>query len=252
MVKQVGGDTVSVITLADADTDAHAYQPKPADSKALANAKMVFINGLGFEGWIDRMIKSSGFRGDKVVLSTGAKTSNDDPHAWQDLANGRVYVRNIADALTKAMPEKADYIKSRAQKYDAELAALDERIHKELSAIPENNRKIITSHDAFGYFGRAYGVKFLSPVGVSTEAEPSAASVAKLIEQIKTEKVGIVFVENMSSPKLITRISKESGAQMGGELYSDALSSSNGPAPTYIAIFDHNLRLMLDAMKAIK
>lgn len=254
MAKQVGGETVSVTTLVGPDADAHAYRPKTADSKALAKSRIVFMNGLGFEGWMDRMIKSSGFKGDAVVVSKGIvprqldEENASDPHAWQNVANARIYVNNIAAALIKAMPEKAAYIKIRADKYSAEIAVMDKAIQAAIARIPEKNRKIITSHDAFGYFGKAYGVKFLAPVGISTESQPSAANVAKLIKQIKAENVKTIFVENMSSPKLIKRISKESGAKMGGELYADALSSANGPAPTYLDMMRHNLILIKGAM----
>lgn len=255
MAQQVGGDAVAVKILVGPDSDTHTYQPTPADVKAVTDADLIVINGLGFEGWMGRLIQSSGYKGKIVVASEGVKSrtmdeNETDPHAWQDLANGRIYAQNIATALTQALPKQAAIIKTRALRYDAEIAKMDQYVRTELAAVPPARRKIITSHDAFGYFGAAYDILFLAPVGMNTEAEPSAAGVAKLIEQIKAEKVKTVFIENMSNPKLIQQIARDSGAQMGGALYSDALSAANGSAPTYLAMFKNNVPKMKAALSA--
>jgi zinc/manganese transport system substrate-binding protein len=255
MAQNIGGDAVEVKALVGPDSDTHTYQPTPEDAKALADADLVLVNGLGFEGWIQRLIEASGYRGMIAMASKGVKTrtmvgegepqtaspkEKTDPHAWQDLANGRIYAKNIAAALEQAMPAEADAIHERAAIYDAALGKMDSYVREQFADIPAAQRKIITSHDAFGYFGAAYGIAFLAPVGVSTEAEPSASDVARLIEQIKAERVKQVFIENMTNAKLIEQIGKDTGARIGGTLYADALSAANGPAPTYLDMFRNN------------
>ncbi|MBI3418638.1 MAG: metal ABC transporter substrate-binding protein [Proteobacteria bacterium] len=256
MVKQMGGDAVSVRTLVGSDADTHTYQPTPEDSKALASAQVIFVNGLSFEGWIDRLIPASGTKAKVIVASQGVTPRRmvdedkggktvADPHAWQNAVNGRIYVKNIAAALEAALPSSAAEIRARAAKYDSEIVQADAWVKKEIGVVPKARRKIITSHDAFGYFGAAYGVTFLAPEGVSTEAEPSAAQMARLVEQVKKEKVKFLFFENMANKKLIEQIARETGAQMGGTLYSDALSAE---APTYLEMFRNNVPKLVEAM----
>ena len=256
MVQQIGGDAVSVTTLVGADSDTHTYQPSPDDAKTITHAKLVFVNGLGFEGWMDRLVSASGYHGKMIVASAGvqSRTMDDDgktitdPHAWQSLANGHIYVHNIAAALEAAAPIKAEDIAARAAKYDAEISAKNAWVKKQFADIPVAQRKIITSHDAFGYFGAAYSVKILAPQGYSTESEPSAQDVAKLIDQMKSEGIKTVFLENMSNPRLIEQIGKDAGAKVGGTLYSDALSKQGEAAPTYLQMFDNNVPKMKAAM----
>jgi len=256
IVKNVGGDRVDVTTLVGPDGDAHVFEPTPTDARAVAAADVVFVNGLGLEGWMDRLIQSSGYKGPVVVATRGVAarsmdedgTEVTDPHAWQDLGNGRVYVGNIADALAAADPADAAAYRAAATAYDAEIAAKDQWVRTELAAITADRRKIITSHDAFGYFGAAYGVTFLAPVGVSTEAEPSAAGIAQLIRQIKSEGIKVVFFESMTSPKLVETLASEAGARVGGTLYSDALSPPGGPADSYLKMFDNNVPELKAAM----
>jgi zinc/manganese transport system substrate-binding protein len=256
IVKNVGGERVVVTTLVGPDGDAHVFEPTPADARAVAAADLVFVNGLGFEGWMDRLIKASGYRGPLVVASDGVQSRTmdedgrtvTDPHAWQDLGNGRRYVETIAAALAAADPAAASAYRATAATYEAELAAKDQWVRDELAGVPAERRKIITSHDAFGYFGAAYGVTFLAPVGVSTEDEPSAAGMARLIRQMKKEGVRVVFFENMTNPKLIETLASEAGARVGGTLYADALSPPAGPADTYLKMFDNNLPQLKAAM----
>lgn len=265
LAKQVGGDLVRVTTLVGPDEDAHAYTPTPRDSKALAEAELVVENGLGMEGWVNRLVSGSGFKGHFVVASEGvtprqmdAEEEEDhghaasgnvtDPHAWQDIANVRIYVKNIAAGLAKARPEEASAFRAKAADYDAKLVELDAWVRAELGSIPAGQRKVITSHDAFGYFSAAYGVTFLAPQGVSTEVTPTATQVAKLVEQMKTEKVRRVFFENMASPKLVKQLAKDGGADVGKPVYSDALSKASGPAATYAAMFRHNVAQFKEAM----
>lgn len=270
MIQTVGGDDIELITLVGPNKDAHSYQPTPNDVKALAGADIIAINGLKFEGWMTRLITASGSKAKLLVTSAGVRprvmTQEEahghahhheahkgdvvvDPHAWQDLRNSALYVKNIAAALIAARPEIEAPVQKRAEAYLEEIKKLDQELREAFSAIPETQRKVITSHDAFGYFGAAYGVTFLSPAGLSTEDEPSAAGVARLIEQIKAEKVSKLFVENAVSPRLIEQLAKDTGAALGGALYADTLSGPSGPAPTYLALMRHNANLMLGAMR---
>lgn len=259
MVKNVGGDLVAVTVLVGPDADTHTYSPTPEDAKKVAQADLVVMNGLHLEGWIDRLVQASGCKAPVVIASAGITplTMDDedgggakvtDPHAWQDLENGMRYVENIRAGLCAADPAHAgDYAKN-AEAYRAKLAAMHAWVRDAFARIPEARRKVITSHDAFGYLGHAYGVTLLSPMGVSTESEASAKNVAELIRQIKKEKVTALFVENMTDPRLMEGITRETGVKAGGELFSDALSAPDGPAPTYLDMFRHNVTLMTQAM----
>lgn len=263
MVKNVGGHRVEVTTLVGPNGDAHVYEPTPTAAKAVSQADLVVVNGLGMEGWMDRLIKTSGYRGPVVVATKGIKpremTAQEepgakpahkiDPHAWQNLANGRIYVDNIAQGLSSVDPAGAAIYQANAAAYQARLADLDQWVKTEFAAIPKAKRRLITSHDAFGYLGAAYGLTILSPMGVSTESEPSAGGVAQLIRQIRKEKITAVFIENVSDPRLVQQIGQESGVTLGGELYSDALSKPDGPAPTYMDMFKNNVPKMAAAMR---
>ncbi|MBC3953923.1 metal ABC transporter substrate-binding protein [Pseudomonas triticifolii] len=257
MVSTVGGDRVHVKSLIGPNGDPHVYEPTPTDAQALRNADLTFVSGLHLEGWMDRLIKASGYKGQPVVLSNGIKTRSmdedgkriTDPHAWNSAANGVIYVRNIVTALKKADPDGASVYQTNGDRYIAQLQTLDQYARDQIKAIPKANRKILTSHDAFGYFGDAYGVTFLSPLGFSTESEASAADVSKLIRQIKAEHVSAYFFENSGDPRLVKQIAEASGAQPGGELYVEALSPSDGPAATYAQMFRYNVDTLVAAMK---
>ena len=280
-VKQVGGDRVAVTTIVGTNGDAHVYQPTPADAKAVAAAKVVFVNGLGFEGWMDRLIKASGTKATIVVATKGitprVRTATEpqdddekdaghgkkgkeahaghehgpiDPHAWQSIANAKVYVANVRDGLIAADPDGRDVYTANAAAYTAKLDALETEVKSALAKIPAEQRRIITSHDAFGYFGEAYGLELVAPEGVSTESEASAKDVGRIIRQIKAQKIPAVFVENVTDPRLIQRIAKESGAKVGGTLYSDALSDDKGPASTYIDMMHSNVRELSSALSS--
>lgn len=257
MVSRVGGDRVAVTTIVGPNADTHVYEPKPSDAAAVAGADIFFINGLGFEGWMDRFVESTGYTGQLVVASGGVATHEmdedgeevTDPHAWQSLTNGVLYIENIAKGLCAVDAAGCDTYTKNATAYAAELTALDATVREELEAVPTERRKVITTHDAFGYFAEAYGVTFLAPEGISTDAEPSAADVAKLIIQIRSEGVHALFVENMSDPRLVQQIADETGVKLGGELYADALSPPDGPAATYLDMFRHNVDLLIPAME---
>jgi zinc/manganese transport system substrate-binding protein len=251
-VTAVGGDRVAVTTLVGSDGDAHVYQPTPADGRKIAQAKLIFVNGLGFEGWLERLIAAAKSKGTIVTLGKGvaARPGEDgtDPHAWQDVANAEIYVKEIRDSLVSADPQGAETYQARASDYLARLAALDAEIVKALDAIPKERRRVVSTHDAFGYFSARYGVAFIAPQGVSTEAEASARDIARIIDAVKTNKVGAVFLENISDPRLAKRIAAETGARIGGTLYSDALSEPREGGANYIDMMRHNVGELTKAL----
>ena len=256
-VKQVGGDRLEIQALVGPNGDAHVYHPTPEDAKTLAGAKVIVTNGFGFEGWMERLIKASGTKAPTVVATKGVKprkTDDDhghgdvDPHAWQSVPNAKIYVANLRDALAAADPAGKAAYEGNAVAYLAKLDALDAEVRAMVAKIPADRRKIITTHDAFGYFASAYGVAFIAPQGVSTESEVSARDVAKIITQIRKQKIPAVFLENISDDRLLKRIGQESGARIGGTLYSDALTDEKGPAPTYIDMIRHNVKQLSAAL----
>lgn len=256
-VHNVGGDRVGVGALVGPNGNAHVYAPSPADARKLAEAKVVVTNGLGFEGWISRLVKASGTKAAMVVATKGIKPRSgkdehghgpNDPHAWQSVANAKVYVVNVRDALIAADPAGKELYSSNAVAYLAKLDALEQEVRTAIGRIPAERRRLITSHDAFGYFEADYGVAFIAPQGVSTEAEASAKDVAAIITQIKRRNVSAVFLENVTDPRLVQRIASETGAKIGGTLYSDALTEPNGDAPTYVDLIRHNVKQLTTAL----
>lgn len=251
-LREVGGDRVSVTTIVGPDGDAHVYQPSPADGRRIAQAKVIFVNGLGFEGWLERLISVAKTKGTVVTLGKGVAARKDeegaDPHAWQDVANAKIYGNEIRDALVAADPEGAESYKANAAAYLAKLDALDAEIVKTLDAIPTDRRRVVSTHDAFGYFSARYGVEFIAPQGVSTESEASARDIARIIDAVKQHKVGAVFLENVADPRLAKRIAAETGARVGGMLYSDALSDAKGDGANYIDMMRHNVRELAKAL----
>ncbi len=271
LVRQVGGERVAVTTLVGPDGDAHVYSPTPADAKTLAAAKLIVVNGLNFEGWMTRLIKSSGAKGRIATATAGIAplqaqaddhghgkkdrhghnhAGGADPHGWQSIPNAKIYVANIRDALSAADPAGKTAYEANAAAYLGQLDAVEAEIRAAVARIPADRRKAITSHDAFGYFVKAYGIAFIAPQGVSTEAEASARDVARIIRQVKAEKIPAVFLENVTNPRLIEQIARETGAKIGGRLFSDALSAQDGPAGTYIAMMKHNISQIEKALGA--
>ena len=256
LTRNVGGDRIEVTALVGPNGDAHVYQPKPADAKQLGAARLILVNGLGLEGWIDRLIKASGTKAPVIVAAKGITLQKmheegrigPDPHAWQSIANAKIYVANIRDALIGVDPGYASAYRANAENYTGELDELDKDVRTEIAKIPPERRQIITTHDAFGYFGTAYGFRFIAPEGVSTETEASARDVAKIIRQIKASNIPAVFLENVTDPRLVRTIASESGAKIGGTLYSDALSLAGGPAATYIDMMRNNIRELSAAL----
>ena len=286
--KNVGGDRVEITTLVGPDGDAHVYEPRPADAVAVSKAGVVLVNGLEFEGFLKRLIDTSGTKAPVVELTKGVeplKLSEEpaghahpeaeeeeghdhkaeeaghdhgheghhhhgefDPHAWQSIKNAEIYVKNIAGAFCEVDKAGCATYTANSEAYIAKLAALNEKVKTEIAAIPPEKRVIITSHDAFGYFEHAYGLNFLAPEGISTESEASAADVAKLVDQVKHDKASAIFVENITDKRLIDQIASETGLKVGGTLYSDALSTADGPAPTYIDMINHNIQTIKAAV----
>ncbi|KWV54132.1 metal ABC transporter substrate-binding protein [Bradyrhizobium macuxiense] len=252
MVRNVGGDRVDVIALVGPGGDPHVYAPTPADAKKVAAAKLLVINGLGFEGWLPRLLQASGSKAPIMVATKAIMPrkmgGHDDPHAWQSVANAKIYVANIRDGLIAADPGDASVFKANADAYLAKLEALDREVREAVAKIPQQRRKVISTHDAFGYFADTYGVTFFSPLSVSTDSEPSARDIAAIIAQIKDAKIPAVFLENISDPRLIRQIAAETGAKVGGTLYSDSLTGENGDAPTYIDMVRHNIKALTSAL----
>jgi zinc/manganese transport system substrate-binding protein len=256
-VSNVGGERVALATLVGPNGDVHAYAPTPGDVKTIAAANVVLVNGLGLEGWLDRLVAASGTHAGVVVASQGitprrGMRSRDhfasDPHAWQSVANAKIYVGNIRDGLIAVDAPANETFEANAAAYLAALDKLDAEIKAAIETIPAARRKVITGHTAFGYFGDAYGIEFIAPEGLSTEAEPSAGDVARLIEQIRRENIPAVFMENIADPRLLQRIAEETGTRIGGILYSDALSPPDGPAGSYIAMMRSNVRELTTAL----
>lgn len=249
LVRVVGGERVSVTTLVGPNEDAHAFEPKPVDAKVILASQLLVSNGLNFEPWAKKLATSAGYKGESVLASKGVNTLGGDPHAWQNPNNVALYVRNIAAGLSKVDAAGAASYQANAEAYVTELQTLDTWAKAQFAAIPLAKRKVITSHDAFGYFAAHYQIKFLSPQGVNSEAQPSAKQVAQLIRQIQREKIRAVFVENMSNPKLIAQLSQDAGATVGASLYSDALSAPDQPGATYLQMMRHNITQLAAGMK---
>jgi zinc/manganese transport system substrate-binding protein len=260
LAKNVGGDRVDMTTLVGPNSDIHVYTPTAADAQSVRSARLLIINGLGLEGWLPRLIESSGSKASVVTASDGIvprkveegnhhrAAGSTDPHAWQSVTNVEVYVANIRDAMIAADPASAEIYKANASAYLAKLAALDHDVRETIAKIPADRRKVISTHDAFGYFAASYDIAFLAPQGVSTDSEPSARDIATIVTQIKTQKIPAVFMENISDHRLIRQIASEAGAAVGGTLYSDSLTDGEGEAPTYIDLIRHNVAAITKAL----
>jgi zinc/manganese transport system substrate-binding protein len=258
LAEEIGGSDVAVTSLVGPDSDAHAFEPRPDQARLLSQARLFIVNGLGLEGWLLRLTGSAQYRGPVIVATegitpittteTGDATPSPDPHAWQDPHNATVYAANIAHALAVADPAHAEAYRRRLGEYQAKLDALDRHVRDELAAIPAEKRRVITNHDAYAYYGKAYDITFLAPEGISTDSEPSAKAIAELVRQIRRERIKTLFIENISDARLVEELARETGAAPGPPLYSDALSGPNGPAPTYIRMIEYNTAALKDGM----
>ena len=258
LAEEIGGSDVAVTSLVGPDSDAHAFEPRPNQARLLSQARLFIVNGLGLEGWLLRLAGSAQYRGPVIVATegiipittteTGDAMPSPDPHAWQDPHNATVYAANIAHALAVADPAHAEAYRRRLGEYQAKLDALDRHVRDELAAIPAEKRRVITNHDAYAYYGKAYDITFLAPEGISTDSEPSAKAIAELVRQIRRERIKTLFIENISDARLVEELARETGAAPGPPLYSDALSGPNGPAPTYIRMIEYNTAALKDGM----
>ena len=266
LVREVGAERVTVTSLVGPDADAHGFNPAPSDARALARADIVFVNGLGFEGWLDRLIRASGTKAPVVVASKGIRAIDGpdrrdhahgpeahadphaDPHAWQSVPNAKLYIEAIREGLSRIDPIHAAFYDANAAAYAEKLDALDAEVRATIAAIPEAQRRIITTHDSFGYFTHAYGLRFVAPQGLSTASEPGPAEIARIIRQIRAERIPAVFLESVADPRLMQQIARESGAKIGGKVFSDALSGADGPAPSYLEMMRSNLRAFREAL----
>jgi zinc/manganese transport system substrate-binding protein len=264
MVRQIAGDRVVLRVLAGPEMDAHLFQPRPSEAEAIRGADLVVRNGLGFEPWLDRLLRSTAYRGPVATASEGITPRRadptasghghshgqgaPDPHAWQDLRMAQSYARLIGTGLAAADPAGATALREAAESYAARLGALDAWVRERIAAVPPERRLVITSHDAFGYFGAAYGVRFLAPQGPGAEAQPSAAAVAALVRQIRAAGVSAVFIEGPGSQTVMERLARDAGVRVRGRLYADTLSAPDGPAPGFEAMVRHNLALLVPAM----
>ncbi len=256
MVREVGGPAVEVMSLVGPDADAHVFEPTPRDAQRVARAQLIVANGLRYEGWIERLIAASGYRGKVVVASDGVaprQTGRDgiDPHAWQDLAHAKRYVANIRAALVAAAPQHGAGIELRAADYLRRIDALDRETRARIARLPAERRRVITAHDAFGYFAEAYGIEFIAPRGWTTGSEPSAEAVARIVRQVREQRAAALLVENISDPRLVERIAREARVNVGGSLYSDALSAPGTAADTYLRLFAHNVDTLVAALAPV-
>lgn len=255
MTRAVGGEHIQLNNLVGPDSDAHTYETTPDDARAVRQAQLVVENGLGFEPWLDRLVKSTETRAQVIQASHGVIPRSleedgqtiPDPHAWNNLANADIYVDNIAKALEKLDPANAADYRRNAEAYLKQAHELLAYAKDKLGNLPADRRTLVTSHDAFGYLGQAYGLKLLAPQGLSTEREASATEVAELIRQIREQHIRAVFVENIKDPRLMQQIAEESGAKIGGTLHSDALASE-GPASTYLGLYRSNVDTLYQAL----
>ena len=248
MAARVAGDRIELTVLVGPDSDAHVFQPSPRQARAVAKARLFITNGLGFDAWSSRLMNSTGSRARLVVAAPINLPVPRNPHAWQDVRIAISYVENVTGALTKADRNNAAFFERNSAAYIQELRALDGAMRLAFARIPQDRRRVITTHDAFGFLGLAYGIQFVAPLGISTESQASAKGVAALISQIGRENISAIFVENISDARLIRQIARETGVSIGGKLYSDALSKADGPASTYIAMMRHNAKLLTAAM----
>ena len=252
--KHVGGERIELVTLVGADQDAHIFQPTPADIQKLARTRLFFINGLGFEGWLKRLQQASRYNGKVVTVTHGIEPlaikhdDHNDPHIWQDPVRVKQMIGNIAEALSAADPAGATYYRTRATDYRMKIDALLLWAQNEIASVPAAKRVVLTSHDAFGYLGQRFGIRLISPQGVSTETEASARDVARLIRQMKQSGIRAVFMENISNPRLTEQIARETGARPGPKLYSDALSR-NPDAAGYLGMYRYNITTLVAGMR---
>ena len=252
ITKELGGEHINIINLVPRNNDAHMYIPTPSDAAAIDKADLIIFNGLGFEGWIYRLLEDADGRGVQLNASRGVDfIMNDnevDPHAWQSFQNIKIYVINISEMLIMLMPQFSEYLLNRQKVYLKKLDDLENELNRKISKISISKRIVVTSHDAFGYLGREFNIKFLAPQGFSLDVEATAKDVAAVVDQIRNKQVSAIFVENINNPKLLNTIAKEANVEVGGRLYSDALSEIDGLADSYLNMMQHNIQSIIKSL----
>jgi zinc/manganese transport system substrate-binding protein len=265
MVANVAGDLVDLVTIVGPNADCEEYEPTAADVPKMANARILFMNGLNddFEPWLANLMNQAKFAGTKVIVTRGVKalTAEDehpmggkpkatvlDQHAWMTPHNGILYVRNITDTLARIDPGNADTYRNRAASYTQQLRDLDSWAHDEMAEVPTAKRRVLSSHDSLQYLGVAFGITMISVNGWTNKSEPSAADLARMTDQIRRDHVRALFLDSITDPRAMERISKETGAVIGGTVYGDALSKSDGGAGTYIEMIHHDISTLKAGM----
>ncbi len=257
-VHQIAGDLVEIDTLVGPNGDAHVYEPTPADAKKIMRADIIFMNGLGFEGWLPRLLNATQTTAKLVNVTDKIRPrhikegscGSIDPHAWHDIENAVLYGEAILRALKVVAPSHAEVFSANWKALKGRLKKLDHDFRKKIQSVKPSCRKVITLHDGFQYLGKAYGIEFLTPLGISTEVEPSAKDLVGIIKEAKAHNIKVVFLENISNPRIMEQIAKESGAKIGDVLFSDALSEIDEEAPTFESMMLHNFSVFMKAFKS--
>ncbi len=257
MVENVAGDLVDLTCIVPIGSDPHLYEPTPKDARIVAEADILFKNGLTFEGWLNELIENAGSKAVVVTVTEGVKPIESlvyqnatDPHAWMDAENAMIYVDNITKTLVEFDPDNASIYQQKQDQYRKQIRAIDEYIKTQISYIPEEKRILITSHDAFQYYGRKYGLKLESVMGTSTDADVQTADIVRLNEVIRTSKIPAVFIESTINPKILEQLARDNKIRVGGKLYADSIGDKDSPAPSYIAMLRHNTDIIVSALTA--
>ncbi len=257
MASQIGGDLIDVRCVVPIGGDPHIYDPTPGDANMVAHADLILRNGLTFEGWLMELIENSGTRANIVTVTEGIDAISSllyenasDPHAWMDASNGLIYIKNIRDALIRLDPQNEPTYTQNHEQYAGHLRELDHYIMEKIASIPESKRILITSHDAFQYYGRRYGIRLESVLGTSTDAEVQTADILRLNKIIKESRVPALFVESTINPKVLEQLAVDNNLQIGGKLYSDSIGDKDSPAPTYYDMLKHNTDVIVAALSS--
>lgn len=257
MTKNIAGGMVNVECIVPIGGDPHLHEPTPRDAQMVNRADLIIKNGLTFEGWLDELIENSGTKAKTVRVTEGIQPiksveyeNSADPHAWMDANLGLAYIKNIKDALTELDPDNADIYAFNYGVYKTQLEDLDQYIKTEIQKIPAQKRVLITSHDAFQYYGRAYGIRLEAILGTSTDAEAQTSDIIRLNKVIKTSNVPALFVESTINPKLLKQLAKDNDIEIGGQLYADSIGDEASPAPTYIDMLKHNTNVIVKALSS--
>jgi ABC-type Zn uptake system ZnuABC Zn-binding protein ZnuA len=255
IAKQIGQDFIRIGTIVPIGGDPHLYEPTPGDATKVVKAQLILVNGLTFEGWVNELIDNSGTKAPVITVTNGVQPimsevydNATDPHAWMDAANGIIYANNIKDALVNLIPEAQVSIKKNHADYVNKLKALDTKIMADILTIPEQQRYLITSHDAFHYYGRKYGIKTESILGTSTDSDAQTSDLIRLNKLIKAQNIPAVFIETTVNPKLLQSLAKDNNISIGGKLYSDSLGDKDSPASTYINMLQYNTKVIVQTL----